>query len=135
MMRETSILLMLLLGGCTAHTQETPVNASKILARDTVATLKTHYPPARTRLCVVGPPRDAFARELLTSLRQQGYAVAERCDGKTAPVSSRVMADSEHALVSVQVNNRRFARAFDTRTPAPSALGVWTSGEVSHARG
>ncbi|KTD03686.1 conjugal transfer protein TrbH [Legionella geestiana] len=134
MMNQMALLLMLvMLGGCSARVSNAP--GTDVMARDTVTALKASYPPARTRLCVTKAPKDAFAKNLVTALRQQGYAVAEQCDGKTTPIASHLFTNGNRAMVSVQVNDKRFARAFNTQQETPAALGVWTRGELSHARG
>jgi Conjugal transfer protein TrbH. len=47
------------------------------LVEDAVVVLKTHYPPATTRLNLIQYVNDAFGAALVETLRRDGYAIAE----------------------------------------------------------
>lgn len=60
------------------------------LVEDAVAVLKSHYPPAKTRLNLVQYVDDAFGAALVETLRRDGYAIAEYArPDKYHPVSAK----------------------------------------------
>lgn len=70
--------VLMLFPGCKASPKTSVPSAdTTVLAKDTMERMLALYPPAKTRLHLQHPAADAFGSQLLSSLREQGYAVAE----------------------------------------------------------
>jgi hypothetical protein len=140
-MRNVIIALIVMqLTGC-ATTQvgnyaETSITANQVMAKDTVKELTVLYPPAKTRLQITQPIKDAYGIALIQALRAKGYSVVEstelKKDNNLANQFSYVV-DSpiKNTLyrVTVGLGNQSISRAYASNNGVLMAAGNWARKE------
>ncbi|WP_298236557.1 conjugal transfer protein TrbH [uncultured Azohydromonas sp.] len=134
----TAAVFALVLAGCATSRTEAPQGNylpagidQPRLAADAVRQLVAVYPPARTRLVLEQPAKDAFGAALLQGLRASGYAVQEGGKAPEDTLPLRYVADQAGPVfrVMVAVGSQSLARAYVPQGNALVPAGAWARKE------
>lgn len=106
------LVFVLLIQGCTTSTGgyfasyndlKYQVAHDDIIVSDVIATLKKHYPPAKTTLSLFLEREDAFSFKFSNALMSAGYAVSIN-EGKLGYVPLAYKIDRVGTLIRITVN-------------------------------
>ena len=114
--------------------------ADEVIATDAVSKMVELYPPAKTELVLQHPATDSFGIIFISTLRGEGYALAEYAEpDATEETADEIgqgdlsyildnIADTELYLLKIKVGNSSITRPYkmvgETVTPA----GYWVQG-------
>ena len=139
MSRLTIMMLVLLLAGCAAKTEQienyvhtVSTADQELIAHDAVKKLVEIYPPAKTRLDLQ-QPHDPFGLLLVRDLRVEGYAIKELVpeDKPDAPSEGLLLryvldrADTSLFRLTLTIGSQSVSRPYQEENGLIQPAGSW----------
>ncbi len=119
------------------YLKDQPVSVDKQIASDALKQLADLYPPAKTRFALKQPTPDVFGSELVSGLREAGYALQEY-SSKAQPnpdsgLSLRYVLDQakdDHLYrLTIQVGDQAINRPYRQENGTVVPAGYWAHKE------
>ena len=146
MRRLLLVFALVVFAGCVSapsrygNFSTAPSVASTDMANDATKQLAVLFPPALTRLDLLGPTGDAFGTALVTGLRTKGYAVAEYAppsDAEAAPPANGTPfayalnqeGNTNTYFLTLFVGTQTLSRIYVTQTNGARPAGAWAHKE------
>lgn len=146
MCKKPMVLLATLLAGCATppvggkFTNSTTPAVDQAIAASAVKKVAALYPPAKTRFELQHEVVDQFGAELITSLRQEGYAVIEfMAKGNSDVVAlplTYVLDETDQGNVyrlKLQTGNQSLSRLYKLSGVQTEPAGYWTRDTAGEA--